>query len=204
MGLPMRAKTLVVTAVVVLTAVGTTTRASITGSVHDFSGPEWGSGDTCIFCHAPHNAKTAQLAPLWNHAPSAASYTLYSSPSLHKTPGQPGDHSKSCLSCHDGTVAVDSHGSQIGTQLIAGRALIGTDLANDHPVGISMNHEAGLNCQNCHNLHQTPSLVSALPFFNGKVECATCHDPHNTTPGNTKLLRMPLSNSQLCLHCHAK
>ncbi|HLP76861.1 MAG TPA: cytochrome c3 family protein [Candidatus Paceibacterota bacterium] len=195
------------TLLIVMAVAMTTTRADITGSAHNFSGKGWGSSEICIFCHTPHNAASPQLAPLWNHSPTLANFTLYSSSTLHNTPGQPGNESKACLSCHDGSVAIDSFGSRTGAQMMSGGALIGVDLSNDHPIGITMYHDSrdgALRCQNCHNMHLSPSMISPLPFFSGKVECATCHDPHNKTPGNSKLLRKPITGSELCLHCHAK
>ncbi len=177
--------------------------ASIRGSAHDFSSQGWSQGETCIACHTPHNASKTLDTPLWNHATTTASFTLYSSSSLHNPVGQPGPHSKSCLSCHDGTVAVDSFAGGTGTLSISGSALIGTDLSNDHPVGITMYHEAGLKCQNCHQTHPF-KFVSVLPFYEGKVECASCHDPHNNGVGGAKMLRKTITGSLLCLHCHPK
>lgn len=175
----------------------------IRGSAHDFSSQGWSQGEICVVCHTPHHASQALDTPLWNHATTTASFTLYGSSSLQNPVGQPGTHSKSCLSCHDGTVAMDSFGGTAGTRFMSGAALVGTDLSNDHPIGITMYHEAGLNCQTCHQQHPS-RFVSVLPFYDGKVECATCHDPHNGGAGGVKMLRKPNTGSLLCLHCHAK
>ncbi len=78
----------------------TSASAVITGSAHDFSAEGYGSTQICIFCHAPHN--NAGGTPLWNHAPTAATFTLYSSSTLNSTQAQPAGVSKLCLSCHDG------------------------------------------------------------------------------------------------------
>ena len=184
--------------------------ADIRGSAHDFSGRAWSDGMICTPCHTPHNADTSVTdAPLWNHTVTSASYTLYSSPTLQIAPLQPRSVSKLCLSCHDGTVAVESFGGNTGTTLLEGDALVGTNLSNDHPVSIYWDHQTastgtGLKCNNCHALHGTPRLISVLPFFDHYVECATCHDVHNAYPANGKLLRLPKTNSQLCLYCHGK
>ena len=115
--------------------------------------------------------------------------------------------SKLCLSCHDGVVAVSSFGTNIGSQYISGDSLIGTSLQDDHPISIYWSHQVKFTsgsgtCINCHNPRPT-DFNPILPFFDRYLECATCHDVHNTA-GNDHLLRLPLINSQLCLHCHGK
>jgi len=178
----------------------------ITGSAHDFSSEAWSSGKICLPCHTPHNANSSiQDAPLWNHEITTASYILYSSPTLQETPEQPGSVSKLCLSCHDGTVALESFGGNSGSNFISSNALIGTNLSDDHPISIQWSHQDvnGNQCSNCHDVHQNPSFISVLPFYNGKVECATCHDPHNGY-NYTKLLRKSLAASEICFHCHHK
>ena len=179
----------------------------IQGSRHDFSTEAWNNeGEICRPCHTPHNAQPQ--IPLWNHETTVAAFMLYSSPTLEGTPEQPREGSKSCLSCHDGSVAVDSYGGNTGDNYLGGTALIGTDLSDDHPISILWpeNHWNTLDfamCLNCHNNRPPPSFVSELPFFDGYVECATCHDAHNGSDYE-KLLRLPLQNSEICLYCHGK
>lgn len=182
--------------------------AAITGSAHDFSSRGWSNGEICIACHTPHNADTTQMdAPLWNHEVTNAVFALYSSPTLDSTPVQPRGISKLCLSCHDGTIALDSFGGNSGSNYISGSAMIDTVLTNDHPISIYWSHQVEFNtgsgtCLNCHN--PTPTEFNPiLPFFDRYLECATCHDVHNTV-GYDHLLRLPLANSELCLHCHGK
>ena len=116
--------------------------AAISGTDHDFSSRGWGSTEICVFCHAPHNTNTSVAgAPLWNHAVTGATFTMYSSSSLKATmPGQPAGVSKLCLSCHDGVTALDSFGTRTPTAgPITGIANIGTNLGNDHPIGFAYN-----------------------------------------------------------------
>ena len=69
------------------------------------------------------------MRPLWNHKVTTATYTLYSSPTLKATLSQPTHYgSKLCLSCHDGTVALDSFGGNTGTTFIDSSNSVGTDL----------------------------------------------------------------------------
>ena len=122
-----------------LLAASTASAGTIVGSNHDLSTKGYGTTQICIFCHTPHNALNTAGVPLWNHASSTATYTVYSSPTMNATVGQPGASSKLCLSCHDGTVAVDSYGGRTGTVTITGGANFGTALSNDHPIGITYN-----------------------------------------------------------------
>lgn len=122
-----------------------------------------------------------------------------------------------CLSCHDGTIAVDSFGGNSGNMKITGRANLGSDLSNDHPIGIKWDHQTqsagSLSCLSCHNMafNQTSGAYefvgqpgNGLKFFDRKVECPSCHDVHNVQVMDVKLLRKPLAGSALCLQCHPK
>lgn len=138
------------------------------------------TAEICVFCHTPHGAATAAPAPLWNKrlgvdgAPAGGgTYTTYASlntPSLDGTVAQVGSVSMACLSCHDGTQAMDNvinapgsggvvanggdgtnNGNDgrawtwTGTRVNAAGVMqnadgfianLGTDLSNDHPIGI--------------------------------------------------------------------
>jgi predicted CXXCH cytochrome family protein len=91
--------------------------ATIAGGPHDLSA---GSavrntnttinGQTCIFCHVPHSGSTN--LPLWNRsAPTGATYQIYTSSTMLATAPSAstvaGGISGACLSCHDGTIALD-------------------------------------------------------------------------------------------------
>ena len=66
-------------------------------------------GAVCVYCHTPHGANSQIQAPLWNRTINADSYTIYDRPTTLMRPiGQPGPSSLTCLSCHDGTIAIDS------------------------------------------------------------------------------------------------
>ena len=177
----------------------------ISGSAHDFSSDSWNSGEICMPCHTPHDADTSVTAsPLWNHAVTTASFTLYSSPTLVETPVAPRGVSKLCLSCHDGTIALDSFSGMSGSNYVTGQANLGTDLSDDHPISIKWEHQNSVgSCSGCHGAHQGNMYNSVLPFFDGYVECASCHDVHDQA-GLSKLLRKPLAYSELCFHCHSK
>ncbi|MDP3980444.1 MAG: cytochrome c3 family protein [Chlamydiota bacterium] len=138
-----------------------------------------------------------------------ASYSLYDSATLDVSLEQPSGISKLCLSCHDGTVAIDSYGENTGTAFMIGSENVGTDLTNDHP--ISFTYDSNLATTDG-ELNDPSVQVTALGgtishdlLFNGKVECASCHDVHNTaSEGNSKLLVINNAGSALCITCHNK
>jgi len=206
----------------------------IIGSVHDFTSTQnsaysWNvnsitsySGTTateytCQVCHTPHGAQTSLAnVPLWGHAISGTSgYTMYQSASPSSEintagvslPSSPNGASLACLSCHDGTLAINQLpgntyiGSTPGQQLSSSFdsfALIGKNLAGNHPISI----QYPANFQ----FLQTPSTTLSSIFsavnttvtgnwpgttgngaasatintllVNGCVECESCHDVH--------------------------
>jgi len=189
--------------------------AAITGSKHDFKSQSWNTtGQICIVCHTPHNANTSVFAPLWNHALSAvASYSLYTSPSLNATVGQPSASSKGCLSCHDGTVALDSFGANTGSNYISGGDNLGTNLSNDHPVSFTYDTalataDGGLNDPSVKTVTALAGkTIKAGMLIGDKLECGSCHDVHNDkgdASTTSSLLLVNNAGSALCLTCHKK
>jgi len=190
---------------IALLGLATTSQGAISGTKHDFSTETWNtSQEVCNVCHAPHNTGGNTIAPAWNHETTAASFTVYSSPSLQATVGQPQGNSLACLSCHDGTVAIDSFGGDTGSVMITGDANVGTDLANDHPV--SFVYDSTLAAADGGLLSPAgDDRVDAgglLRLFNTRMECATCHDPHDNTHGY--FLAVDNTGSAMCMTCHQK
>ncbi|MFZ4704940.1 MAG: cytochrome c3 family protein [Bacteroidales bacterium] len=185
--------------------------AQIAGSGHDFSSAGWNaSGEICIVCHTPHNADlTVAGAPLWNHSVSQVpSYILYSSVTMDAVVGQPDGSSKLCLSCHDGTVALENFGGvNTGTQLMTGNALVGTDLSNDHPVSFLYDDILAGSDLGLFDPTNTQSglggTITETMLQGGKVQCASCHDVHNSANLPNLLLKSNAA-SALCLTCHDK
>ncbi|NOX18903.1 MAG: cytochrome c3 family protein [Chlorobi bacterium] len=195
-------------ALIALLFLTTTAFAQITGSAHDFSSESWNSsGEICITCHTPHDAMTG-YEPLWNHEVTASTFTLYSSSTLDATLGQPDGPSKLCLSCHDGTVALDNFGgTTTGTSFITGDALIGTDLSNDHPVSFTYDASLATTDGGLNDPTTTSSglggMIDADMLYSNKMQCASCHDVHNGA-GIDNLLVKSNASSALCLTCHNK
>lgn len=192
-----------------LTLAGYSQSGSIVGTKHDMSAKPWNPTQTlCGVCHTPHNSIAAQPA-LWNHQVTAAVFTVYASPTMNSVAGQPGGTSKLCLSCHDGTVALENYGGvNNGVNLIAGAANVGTDLSNDHPISIT--YDAALATADGALFNPAvkewngvgSGFISAKMLFANKVECASCHNVHDNQ--FTKFLRKANTGSALCLTCHNK
>lgn len=143
---------------------GTTPLGGTGSRVNSFDG----TGEICVFCHTPHGSDTSAAVPLWNRVLSSPTiYTTYNSlgtSSLDGSTAPVGSVSLACLSCHDGTQAMNVminqpgsggynaagaalSGGWTGANQTAGKigngsnpndliTLIGKDLKNDHPIGI--------------------------------------------------------------------
>lgn len=194
--------------------------AVISGSVHDFSTSPFSGGQICVVCHAPHNVATPVIPPLWNHEITIATYIVYDSPTLDAGPlGQPSGSSLLCLSCHDGTVAVDSFGGATGTQFISGPANLGTDLSNDHPISFTYDTalqttDGGLwdpattNVTIGSGAFTRTGTIQDVMLQADQLQCASCHDVHNDFVaggiGGDPLLLISKTSSAICLACHNK
>jgi hypothetical protein len=108
--------TAVVGAAVVFSATAT---AGITNTKHYLgaggSGPNnvaaADNGEICIFCHTPHGGDTGAAVPLWNKRLSTATYKTYDTlgtSTLDAGITTIGSVSIACLTCHDGTQALDN------------------------------------------------------------------------------------------------
>jgi len=157
---------------------------AVAGTAHDFSGAGWSRGEICLPCHASHNSPTAKYS--WNRAVSDDAAFLTRDGAVL------GIESLMCLGCHDGQTAMDSFGGGQGTVTLTGDAVVGRDLRNEHPVGVPYPTAAD-------NRYKPSTTVrDDLALFNGKVECQSCHDPHDNRHGN--FLRV--DRRSLCQTCH--
>lgn len=194
-------------------------QGTIVGSSHDFSGATWNptngsTNEICIVCHTPHQAD-ASYQPLWDHSTTIVDFSanLYSSTTFDGTATNPQGTSRLCLSCHDGTVALENFGgTTTGTNFIAATAEVGVggDLSHEHPISFDYlaTHPdvgTGLSDPDAANANLGGSTISGELLFGGSIECGSCHDVHNNGPATAvSLLRVDNSNSDLCRTCHTK
>jgi predicted CXXCH cytochrome family protein len=157
-------------AAAITTLFSVSAQAQITGTKHNLSTGQTagnrvstGTNQICVFCHTPHGSDTSAAVPLWNKKLPSTSYTTYAALNTSTLDGEilsVGSVSLACLSCHDGTQAMDNmmnapgsggfdangaspagwawtganqSSGKIGAGLITN---IGADLRNDHPIGI--------------------------------------------------------------------
>ena len=206
----------------------------IAGSAHDFTSNTnyWIAGATntwvrrqniCGVCHTIHHANSDRLAPLWNHTSTTTEFTPYTSPTLHAAATGPGPSSRPCLSCHDGSVAVNSidgvvvGGTEVKIPATDGSAIgAGGDLTTTHPLGFT--YDAALVAADgfLHDPHSTivfgsgGKTINDFMLIGGKMECASCHDIHRQK-GNSmnsgiysKVGGNGARPSELCITCHKK
>jgi predicted CXXCH cytochrome family protein len=173
----------------------------------------------CVFCHTPHNASSTTLAPLWNRAlPTENQYTMYQSPNFKakvaNASAMPTGASRICLSCHDGTLALNRYGGKVlGNQgapiFLTGKANLTTNLSDDHPISFPYTAELALSA----NLVQPATLTGPVKLdSSGYVQCTSCHNAHDNEFGNFLVMNngdatKPGYNaavpSPLCITCHA-
>jgi predicted CXXCH cytochrome family protein len=129
--------------------------------------------------------------------------------------------SLACLSCHDGTIAVDEiinvpnsfvgtptpgdniadcagcHGPGHSSGFDFSATNLGQDLSNEHPISITYDPTADPD------FNAAGSVTGAgLPLPSGRVECSSCHEPHSAQW--RPFLQMDNANSAMCLTCHIK
>jgi hypothetical protein len=179
----------------------------IEGSPHDFSFEYWNiEAGVCSVCHQAHKTDPAQIVPLWAHATSAGPFTMYNSPTFLGYTNRLSGPSLACLSCHDGSVAINQliSGVMGGDPQYLTAFNVGPNLHATHPV--SFTYDATLATQDgqlenpttyrigdpksmltvntapvpptWQGVSLTGKTVDQVMLFNHKVECISCHDVH--------------------------
>ena len=193
--------------ILALTIVGGFALGGVEGSKHDFSNKAWSTDDMCGACHSPHRAQPPKAAPLWD---PDADLTRTFGTSIGTT-AMPGIGTLMCLRCHDGTIATETitavkASRRLQPARITARArtrglssTFGTGHGrSDHPVGVDYpQFDKGYR-------PITSVLASSTVMLpNSRVECISCHDPHNQS-GEEHMLVTSNARSALCLTCHKK
>ena len=184
--------------VAILTAEALALRESwaggLIGSKHDFSQGGATPRDLCLTCHTPHI--TAARAPLLEAAPrsrrAVALRTVFGE-ELNRA-------SLLCLSCHDGVTARDVY---TGTHATALASQLGAQFIDVRPLA---SHPIGRRYPLADSTYRGTAEVQAdgrIKLPAGRVQCTSCHDPHNTERHPWMLVKSN-DRSALCLSCHRK
>lgn len=193
--------------------------------------PVGGEDQVCKFCHTPHGGSAE--GPLWNRVNPVGlngdgtfplyngggdlSLNLYTIPEAEYNAAvaadptrYPNGATRLCLSCHDGVTAVGEVISD-GTLATLTMSAFGTiDLSTSHPVSFIYNAavEAALP-----GSYSRPGATDIVKLdAQERVQCTTCHDPHNDTNGGgaytLPMWRLYTGTSEAddynntCLTCH--
>ncbi len=140
-----------------------------------------GFHQNCNSCHIQQSNTSAN--PLW--APDIRQGNFQ--PAGYANPGPAIASSKVCLSCHDGTIGSDQ-AINLGGQAAN---TIAIDPDRSHPV--SVDYSVSFSRKRGGLRH--PSTLDGVRLYDGKVECATCHDIHASS-------RLRASKRALCTSCH--
>ena len=192
-----RTKIISAVAVVTVTILGGWALGGIEGSKHDFSNEAWSGGNPCSVCHAAQSEEPAAEAPLWDE--NADLNRTFGTPLIQSK--RAGTGTTICLRCHDGTIARDTIAGAQRERFVnkenPGLFTAGHD-KSEHPVGVDYPQ---------HDKAYRPviSVIAkgTVSLPGGKVECVSCHDPHDMT-GLDHMLVAGNARSNLCLTCHRK
>jgi hypothetical protein len=190
-----------------------------------------GTDQICVFCHTPHSA--APQTPLWNRPdPTTATFPVYGQPlEINRdaaamaltgydsaNPNYPNGTSRMCLSCHDGatSIGVLLTGTPItmesGSETITNISAI-IDLASSHPISFKYDNTVltTLLEPNKPGAYQLPLVLVGTPLDAAeRMQCTTCHDPHEDTSGDASYDNLPFWRHQgnaasydaVCDNCH--
>ena len=141
--------------------------------------------------------------PLWNRNKPGTVFTMYTSTTINGVMDPtPNANSMTCLSCHDGLTDMGAtytgtRGFAVATVMKTTRGnVVGANLQDDHP--ISIRYTAAANKYAAVNAVAAAGLRLYGAAGAEKVECGSCHNPHDDTLG--KFLRV--SSTTICTTCH--
>ena len=207
------------------------------GGPHSDTVASGGTDQICIFCHTPHSATPEST--LWSRPdPNTTTFPLYNSPLViaGTYPGSSGTEiiseytdngsvlypsgaSRLCLSCHDGVTAIGILND--GTWIAMTEDYVTNDttspvidLSKSHPISFIYDTPVltAINNLRPGDTYQLPQNLTVFTPLDGenKMQCTTCHDPHEDTRTDTTYGLLPFwrhqggvnSYEDVCNACH--
>ncbi|MEI8195316.1 MAG: cytochrome c3 family protein [Phycisphaerae bacterium] len=165
----------------------------------------WNEGGVvfCAQCHTGQSVTRQSMHPTgldrahlaWRVAPLGSNKIASTRHLQAKAVSLPSDDgSRSCITCHDGSVASDATGGTGGMGF-------GHSEGGAHPFGVPYQQARTASGSRSSDMGLKPvsALNSRIRLFNGQVGCQSCHSPYST---QRRLLVMSNDSSKLCLSCH--
>lgn len=149
----------------------------------------------CMWCHTQNIDLTfVDVEYKWDPEKVVEKFPVYGQTKKGPVLKDIAPSSMVCLSCHDGANAPN---------ITFGKSTTGTSV-HSHPVFIIYNQDAKyLRPYNSPLIGwegRKHFVYDLLKEYNGRVQCASCHDPHSPNP---LFLRTVNKGSRLCRGCHA-
>jgi predicted CXXCH cytochrome family protein len=155
-----------------------------------------GPDGLCAACHDPNGTGRRDM-----HATMLGRAHLVwpddgepESPGDDQTPTAPDAASRTCLGCHDGSVAPGAADASVPDDPATGlRRRVHAPIGVSHPIGVAYVLDRGPA------LRAGGPLDPRIRLFDNRVGCGSCHSPF---AGGEALLVMSNVASRLCLGCH--
>jgi DmsE family decaheme c-type cytochrome len=182
----------------------------------------YAGSDTCELCHEPQvlSIKTTAHGQAANartpaathgcescHGPGQAHVDSETEPKGHirtfKTM-KPAEINETCMACHNRGTHAGWTGSAHETRNLSCTTCHSVHSPKAQKFQLVAATPTAL-CATCHRLQvaKTERAVAHMPVREGKMECATCHNPHGSI-NNVKALKVGSSVVESCTSCHTE
>lgn len=149
----------------------------------------------CMWCHTQNIDVTfVDVQYQWNPEEEIKKFPVYGQTKKGPVLKSIAPSSMVCLSCHDGANAPN---------ITFGKTSTGTSV-HSHPVFVIYHKDKKYlkpyNSPLIGWVGKKHFVYDLIKDYNGRIQCASCHDPHTPNPA---FLRVPNRGSKLCIGCHA-